>query len=297
MEPMSMTGSDAMTHPHNKRVFWQLGLLLALWFLAFLPVYPELVHTWLNNSDNSHGILVPLISAYLIFQKRHALADMDSNGSRVGLWFLAGSMLLYLMGYAGHTAVISRTMIVASLIGILWAFLGVQSLRILLFPLLFLFFMVPVPVSIIKIVSFPLQLAATKISAWLLQLLFFPVFREGNMLYFANTQLEVAEACSGIRSLVSMLMLSTLLAYFAKVKIPWKAVLLLSAIPLAFVANLLRITGTGVLAHYYGAKVARGFLHEFSGLTVFAFGFGVLFLAFILINQFGAPRDGNKDET
>ena len=291
MEAVSMTDVESKAHHDTGRLLWQLAVLLALWFVAFMPVYPELVDAWLNNADNSHGLLVPLISGYLIYQKRNALSSLELKGSKAGLLVLSLSMVLHLLAYAGNTAVLSRAMIVMSLMGIVWAFLGAQALRLLLFPLIFLFFMVPVPSSVIKIVSFPLQLAATKISADLLQLLSFPVFREGNMLYFTNTQLEVAEACSGIRSLVSMLMLSTLLAHFARVKLPWKSALLVSAVPLAFTANLLRITGTGILAHYYGAKVARGFLHQFSGFTVFAFGFLVLFAGFVLIHRIGTNKE------
>ena len=140
--------------------------------------------------------------------------------------------------------------------------------------------MVPAPVSIVGLVSFPLQLLATRISAFIIGDLFsIPVFREGNMLYFASVSLEVAEACSGIRSLVAYLMLGFLFAYLMNGSMRRRAILVLSTIPLAFFANLVRVTGTGILAHFFGSRVARGFLHEFSGMVVFAFWF-ILHLIF-----------------
>jgi exosortase len=148
--------------------------------------------------------------------------------------------------------------------------------------------MVPVPDTVLGMVSFPLQLLATKISVGMIQFCSIPVFREGNMLFFTNTQLEVAEACSGIRSIVSLSMLSILFAYMS-LKGWWrKAILVVSAIPIALLANVLRISGTGVLAHYFGDQVARGFLHEFSGMVVFALGMLVLFMEMKILNRTGA---------
>jgi exosortase len=145
--------------------------------------------------------------------------------------------------------------------------------------------MIPVPDSVLNLVSFPLQLFATKISAAVIQALSIPAYREGNMLYFAKTQLEIAEACSGIRSIISFTMLSTIFAYLLDNGWTRRLILLASAIPLAIFANIVRVTGTGILAHFYGEKVARGFLHEFSGLAVFAFGFVLLSIEFFVLNR------------
>ena len=190
---------------------------------------------------------------------------------------MASSMGLHVLSYAGATAVVSRSMIVFSLIGLVLFTLGKSIFSIIKFPLFYLIFMVPVPTSIYQLVAFPLQLFATKISTFIIHVLTIPAYRQGNMLYFAQTQLEVAEACSGIRSMMSFIMLGFLFAYMID-KNWWKRIfLILSTIPLAFFANILRVTGTGILAHFCGDKVARGFLHEFSGLAVFAFGFITLF--------------------
>ncbi len=260
-------------------------VLLALWLIAFIPVYPRLVWTWLNHSDNSHGILVPLVSLCFIWQKREELKSAKRSNSILGAMILSASMVFYLISYLGSIAVVSRAMIVSSLIGLVMFSLGKEIFILLIFPLLYLFFMVPVPDTILGLAALPLQLFATKVSTFFIQLFSIPAYREGNMLYFARTQLEIAEACSGIRSIMSFGMLSFIFAYMMD-KIWWKRILLvLSTIPLALFANIVRVTGTGILAHFYGSKVALGFLHEFSGLAVFAFGFLLLLGEYLLLNR------------
>jgi exosortase len=265
-------------------------ILVMLWAAAFYPVYPSLVHTWLNHSNNSHGILVPLISLYFIWQKREKLRQIEISSCNWGVVILASSMGFYLLSYAGSIAVISRSMIVFSLIGLVLFALGKTVFKLLAFPIFFLIFMVPVPDSILNIVAFPLQLFATKISSHIISALSIPVYREGNMLYFVQTQLEVAEACSGLRSIMALTMLSVIFVYLSDKGWLRKVILLASAIPLALIANIIRVSGTGILAHFHGEKVARGFLHEFSGLAVFAFGFILLFLEYSLLNKSGSKQ-------
>jgi exosortase len=265
-------------------------LLLILWALAFFPVYPSLFWIWLNHSNNSHGILVPLISLFLIWQKKTELKKSRVSNSNWGLIILIISIGLYLLSYAGGVAVISRSMIVFSLIGLVLFTLGNALFSHLYFPLFYLLFMVPVPGSIYKLIAFPLQLFATKVSTFIIHVFSIPAYCEGNMLYFARTQLEVAEACSGLRSMMSFIMLGFLFAYMID-KNWWKRIFIVfSTIPLAFFANIVRVSGTGILAHFYGDKVARSFLHEFSGLAVFAFGFILLSLEYFVLNKIKGKR-------
>ncbi len=260
-------------------------VLLALWVVSFYPIYPSLIYTWLNHSDNSHGILVPFISLYFLWRSKDAVQVGQGPSSRWGLALLAVSMGIYLLSYAGGVAFVSRCMMVFSLAGLLLFCLGKNRLRLMAFPVFFLLFMVPVPDSLLNAVSFPLQLFATKISTAVIHFLSIPAYREGNMLYFAQTQLEVADACSGIRSIVSYLMLSFIFAYLLDRTVAGKALLILSAVPLALFVNMLRITGTGVLANHYGDRVARGFLHEFSGIFVFGIGFILLLLEYLALER------------
>ncbi len=270
-------------NPINTKL--KLIVLLILWAVAFIPVYPSLFWTWINHSNNSHGILVPFISAFLVWQKRYQLRQSSVSNSDWGMIILVSTMFLYILSYAGAVTVISRVMIVFSLIGLILFTLGKDIFSTIKFPLLYLLFMVPVPDTIYNLVAFPLQLFATKVSAFIIQIVSIPAYREGNMLYFAQTQLEVAEACSGLRSMTAFIMLSFLFAYIMDKNWKKRILLVLSAVPLALFANILRVTGTGVLAHFYGEQVARGFLHEFSGLAVFAFGFILLSLEYLLLNK------------
>jgi exosortase len=276
----------------DKNTSLKFIILLILWGIAFLPVYPDLVSTWMNNSNNSHGILVPLISIYLVWQKRDKLKSAHVSHSIWGAVILLASFLIYIISYAGAVAVVSRAMIISSLIGLVLFSFGSTIFSILKFPLFYLIFMVPVPDSIYMSVAFPLQLFATKVSAGLIQILSIPVHREGNMLYFAHAQLEVAEACSGLRSMVSYVMLGVLFSYFMGNK-KWggKIAIILSAIPIAIIGNIMRVTGTGILAHFFGPQVARGWLHEFSGLAVFIFGFILFILEYIFLMKILAKRE------
>lgn len=155
----------SVNHVGSKSLKIRFLILLALWFVSFLPVYPGLANTWLNHSDKSHGILVPLISLYFIWRKREKLKRAKISNTNWGVIILAISMGLYLLSYAGGVAVISRSMIVFSLIGLLLFTMGKEVFVLLTFPLLFLIFMVPVPETVPCIAVFPLQLFATKVSS------------------------------------------------------------------------------------------------------------------------------------
>lgn len=270
-------------------------ILLLLWLGLFLPVYPALFRDYFSDPDTSHGLLVPLIALYLVWLQRQRLRTLVPRPSTPGFWLLVASLLGYLLGLAGGILVLQRSMMVLSFIGLVLYLLGPEVFRLLAFPLFFLFFLVPLPVSIVSLVAFPLQLLATKVAEQVIQLVGIPVYREGNMLYFLHTQLEVAEACSGIRSLMAMTMLGTLFVYFSDRGWWRRGILLLSAIPIAVFANILRVSGTGIMAHYFGGEVARGFLHEFSGMVVFALGFLLLYLEARLLKWvFPGRRRGDR---
>lgn len=287
---MTLIESDKLINHASAFSFWlKCGAVLILWGLVFTPVYPGLWHTWMNHSNNSHGVLVPLISAFFIWSRRAQLARTPIRTSNWGVLILILSLCLYLLALAGHVAVVQRLMIVFSLCGLVLFNFGSPVFKVLSFPLLYLIFMVPVPDSIYGLAAFPLQLFATDISHAIIQSLGIPVLQEGNMLYFAQTQLEVAEACSGLRSMTAFIMLGVLFSYLMEKGWGRRLILVLSAIPLAIVANIIRVTGTGILAHFFGKHVARGFLHEFSGMAVFAFGFVLMLLEYMLLNR-GSTR-------
>jgi len=260
-------------------------IVFALLVAVFYPVYPDLVNAWMHQQDNSYGILVPFLSLYFIWNRRDKLTAVPQQSANWGFVLLTISLLIYLLALVGGVAFISRLMLVWAFAGLVLYVYGWPRFKVLSFPLIFLLFMVPVPVSIVGLITLPLQTFATKVSAGLIKACSIPVYREGNMLYFVQTQLEVAEACSGIRSLMALIMLSLVFVYLSKQGIWKKVFLVISAIPIALTGNLLRVSGTGILAHFYGDKVAQGFMHEFSGLAVFVFGMLILFLEFSVLNR------------
>jgi exosortase len=271
----------------NKVNAWKLTAMLSVWVAAFYPIIPNMVTAWFKHSDNSHAVLVPLVALYFLWEKRAEISRIPSQGSNAGLILLILCLLFYILSFIGGIAFFCRLALVTSLIAIVWSCMGTAILRSLAFPLGFLFFMIPVPDTLLGMVSFPLQLVATKISAELIGYCTIPIYREGNMLFFINTQLEVAEACSGIRSIMSLTMISAIFAYISPGVIWCRVVLVVAAIPIAFIANILRVTGTGILAHFFGDRVARGFLHDFSGLAVFLFGLIILFALYEVLKKIG----------
>src|SRR3990172_10760983 len=161
--------------------------------------------------------------------------------------------------------------------GIILFLLGKNFWKTLAFPLAFLIFMIPLPSILMDRITFPMQLFASKVAAGSLYLMGIPVLREGNIIQLANTSLEVAEACSGIRSLISLFALSVIFAYFGQKEMWKRVILVVSTFPIAIIANAVRVSGTGILAYHYGENVAQGFFHGFSGWILFVIAFACLF--------------------
>jgi exosortase len=199
---------------------------------------------------------------------------------------------MLIAGTLGAELFVSRVSIVFLIAGTVLFTAGVDALRILAFPIAFLFLMVPPPAIIFNQIAFPLQLLASRFGEATLQVLSIPVLREGNLITLANTTLEVAEACSGIRSLISLLTLGIVYGYFADPRLSIRTIIALSAVPIAIVANGIRVAGTGVAAHYYGAEAAEGFFHTFSGWVVFVVAFVLLYLVATIIIKVAPSRVG-----
>lgn len=268
-------------------------ILFVLLLCTYYPIIPGLVNVWLEDSNNSHGLLVPLIAGFFAYQKRDDLkkyiTNMDNQQHHFwtvtfGLIVFTGSLLIYVLFYIGHIAFISRLMLIFSLISLVWYYFGLGLVRIVLFPLLFLLFMIPVPVSFINHITLPMKTVATNMAVPLIKLFGVPLIQEGNIIHLTTCTLEVAEACSGIRSMTSMLMLGFFFAYMTNGNNYKKIILVLLSPVIAILANILRIMGTGILANTYGQTVARGYVHDISGYLVFIFGFTGLFFLFKLLN-------------
>ncbi len=198
-------------------------------------------------------------------------------------------LALLVAGLLGAELFLTRTSILAVLAGSIVFVAGWRALRILVFPLAFLILMIPIPAILFNQIAFPLQLLASNVGETTLSLAGVPVLREGNVIVLANTTLEVAEACSGIRSLVSLLTLGIVYGYFIDRRPFVRVLIALSTIPIAIASNAFRVAGTGLAAPYYGPAAAEGFFHEFSGWLVFMVAFLMMFVVARLLQRF-IPR-------
>jgi exosortase len=245
--------------------------------LLYSHVLVKLVHDWATDDNYSHGFLIVPIALYFAWERRHALAALPVRPSWLGLLVVAGAIAVLAVGTLGAELFLTRISIIGVLVGTVLFVGGWRHLRALALPLAFLLLMIPLPAIIFNQIAFPLQLLASRVGEASISALNIPVLREGNVIVLANTTLEVAEACSGIRSLISLLTLGIVFGYFVDPR-PWMRTLIaLATIPIAVFANGVRVAGTGIAAHYYGPAAAEGFLHEFSGWLIFIVSFALLF--------------------
>ena len=265
------------------------GLVVLGFGLLYWQVLVKLVLDWYHDDNYSHGFLIVPIAVYFAWERRERLKAAAQNPSVLGLVVIAGSILVLLAGILGSELFLTRISIVGALVGTVLFLFGWQHLRVLAFPIAFLLLMIPIPAIIFNQIAFPLQLLASKFGEAAMGMADVPVLREGNVLILANTTLEVAEACSGIRSLVSLLTLAIVLGYFSDRRLWVRCCVALSAIPVAVVTNGFRVAGTGIAAHRFGPAAAEGFFHEFSGWLLFVAAFA-LTLAIQRLIAFLAPQ-------
>jgi exosortase len=278
------------------RHLWLLLGVCAAGAWLYADVVATLVSDWAHDDNYSHGFLIPPLAGYFVWERRDRLAQVPIRPSLGGLFVVIGSLAVLVSGVLGIEFFLTRVSLVGVIAGTVLFVFGWQHLRILSFSLAFLLLMIPLPAIIFNQIAFPLQLFASRFGTGVLQSCAVPVLREGNVIVLANTTLEVAEACSGIRSLISLLTLGIVFGYFTDRR-PWvRLVLALSTIPIAIVANGLRVAGTGLAAHYYGPEAAQGFFHSFSGWLVFAVAFLLLLIVMQLIRYVApSPELGRRE--
>lgn len=264
-------------------------LLVASFFVLYRDVIVKLINHWSIDDNYSHGFLIVPLAAYLAWERRERLKELTVRPATFwGMLFILGSVAVLTAGLLGAELFLTRIAMIGTLIGAILFLLGWQHLKALAFPVAVLLLMIPIPAIIFNQIVFPLQLVASRVGETSLELAGIPVLREGNIIILANTTLEVAEACSGIRSLVSLLTLAIVYGYFADHRASIRVLVALSAVPVAIAANGMRVAGTGIAAHYYGSAAAEGFFHTFSGWMVFIVAFLMLF-AVIRMLRWVAP--------
>ena len=277
--------------PSSKRPWIAAALVLAGFALLYRQVIVKLVMDWYNDDNYSHGFLIVPLALYFVWERREKLQKIPVARSGLGLIFVLGSVVVLIAGILGSELFLTRISILGTVVGVILFLLGWGHLRALAFPVGFLLLMIPIPAILFNQVAFPLQLLASQFGESAMGLANVPVLREGNVLILANTTLEVAEACSGIRSLVSLLTLAIVFGYFSDPRGWVRTLLTLSAIPVAIVTNGFRVAGTGIAAHRFGAAAAEGFFHEFSGWLVFVSAFMLMLAVQRAIVRLAPARD------
>jgi exosortase len=264
--------------------------LIAAFAWCYAPVIPGLVAQWRNEPEYSHGVLVPFISAYLIWSRRDALRAAPVMPGYAGLGVRAFATLMYVAGSVGADLFLQRTSFVVMLAGAVLFLAGPTVLRLVLFPLALLLLMIPLPGILFNGIAFPLQLFAAQVASRVLELSEVPVFREGNVMHLAAVSLDVEEACSGIRSLMSLATLSVVYVHLVHKSYIARALLVAAVIPIAIVANVFRVTVTGLLAHYASVETAMSVFHTAGGITVFLAAAAMLFGLSHLLRLSGVPE-------
>lgn len=283
MFPVSESGS---IRPLSSGTAAALTLAVAGFAVLYRNVFADLVRDWANDGNYSHGFLIVPLAAWFVWERRAKLLALETRPTAWGLAVVAASVSVLIVGLLGSEYFLTRISMIGVLGGAVLFVLGWRHLRALVFPLAFLLLMIPVPSILFNQIALPLQLLASQFGEATLQAFDVPVLREGNVIILAHTSLEVAEACSGIRSLVSLVTLAIVFGYFSDPRGPVRVALVLAAVPIAIVTNGARVAGTGLAAHYYGAEAAEGFFHDFSGWVIFVVAFALLFVAMRLIARF-----------
>ena len=256
--------------------FTSLVVVLGALTILYLPYLQTLVAAWGTNDDYSHGYFIPLISMYMIWSVRDQLASAKIKPTNLGLLLVAIGLGLLLISKIGSELFLQRLSLIVVLLGLVLFLFGREYFKLLKWPILYLIFMIPLPAIIWNKIAFPLQLFASYLTEHIIRLLGIPIFRQGNVLHLAETTLEIVAACSGLRSLLTMFALSSLLVWMSSLPLNRKWILFFSAVPAAILANLIRLTTTAILASRFGPDVALGFLHDFSGWLTFVVGLCIL---------------------
>jgi exosortase len=286
-EPAAATSSTISPVP-----WLAIGWFAALLIAGYFPTLERLVRQWSTDDDMGHGFFVPAVSLYILWLDRERLLKMDWKGSNLGLVVIAWAAFQLTLGTLGAELFLQRTAFVIAVWGVFLYLGGTQVLKAMAFPLFLLFFMVPLPAVIYNQITFPLQLFASAVAEMVLSLIGIPVLREGNVLELASQKLSVVEACSGIRSLLSLTFLSLVYGFFFDSKQWMRWVLLAATVPIAIIANASRVTLTGIVSEI-NTELATGFFHTAEGWVIFMVALTLLVAFHRLVNLFAERKTKN----
>src|ERR1700730_17437985 len=257
---------------------WQVVVPGALILFLYRHAFVKLVDDWINDPNYTHGFIVPLPSIWIIWSMRSKLAKTVVEPKSWGLLVIAFGVLQLLAETLGAENFVAHSSLLVLLAGLTISIFGTCMLRHLLFPIAWLIFMIPLPAIIFYSITFPLQLLASRMASGLLDVLRITNLREGNVMYFPHYTIGVVEACSGIRSLITLLAFAVLLGYIRSMQIWAQVVLAACTVPVALIFNAVRVASAGVLGNYLGERWAEGTFHTAVGIVLFLGGLSMITL-------------------
>jgi exosortase len=291
-EPDDKTVEAAAPQTRSLRIqaWLPYAVIAALVVAIYFRVAAKLVFDWYDLPDYSHGFLVPFFAIFVMWDNRKVLRDIPLRPSWAGVPLIVFGLIVVVLGVYGADLFLSRISFLILVSGLIWTFLGRPMLHALSFPLFILLLAIPFPAIVFNQITFPLQLLASRLASVILPLLGVPVLLEGNVIELPVMKLEVAEACSGIRSLMSLFTLAVFYGYFLERTTRRRVILALASIPIAIAANTARIVGTGLCVQYWDPEKALGFFHEFSGWVMFVISLACLYVLHRLMRLVRAPK-------
>jgi exosortase len=296
VEPKSAMASTFAADPRITVRTWlrenlgQLAIISALVIFLYRHSFVKLVNDWINDPNYTHGFIVPLASIWIVWSMRSTLAKIVVEPKSWGLVVIGFALLQLLAGTLGAENFVAHSSLLVLLAGLTVALFGTTMLRHLLFPIGWLIFMIPLPSIIFYSITFPLQLLASKMASGLLDILHISNLREGNVMYFSHYTIGVVEACSGIRSLITLLAFAVLLGYLRSMRTWACLVLAVCTIPVALIFNAIRVASAGVLGNYLGERWAEGTFHTGSGVGLFLGGLSMIALISTMLIRWSGPR-------
>lgn len=270
---------------------WQLSALTALSLWLYWPTIAHLVGQWWHDPNFSHGFFVPMFSAFVLWQERDRLVRIVPQPSWLGLAVILFAICILIVGQLGAELFLARFSLLILIAGIVILFQGWPMFRAAFFPWAFLLLMIPIPNILFNQITFPLQLLASRVAAATLPLFGVPLLREGNVINLPFMALEVAEACSGIRSLMSLVTLAIIYGYLTEKRLWVRWLLAIASVPIAVVANSVRIIGTGLLVQYWDADKAEGYFHASWGWIIFVLSLLMLYALHAVVRRLVPDRE------
>jgi len=249
-------------------------LIGAVFVLAYVPTIIWMWDRWFaRDSYYTHGILIPFVTIFFIWQKKDELALIEKAKSVWGLPLVVIGMMMHLFASLMRVYFISGFSMLVVLVGLILFFYGEKVFRKIIFPILFLTFMIPVPLVVITNISFKMKIFAAKIATMILNNSGIPAIREGSLIRMRHAQVVVDDVCSGLRSLISLMALGSIFAYWMKSTMTKRTVLFLTTIPIAIITNVFRVVFLSSVAEIWGVEYAGGWMHDVTGYLIFGFAF------------------------